>query len=154
MTPMKLALKDRCGAFLAAFHVVVNFHGALVEQEQAAGDQDDVAPGQVEPGDGDDRVGELGQPHQHGQHDDAQDERAHEADTLGELALFGREPLRGNRQEDEIVYAEDDFQNGERCQAEPALHREYPVEHRVPSRRSGGEIGSRPGRCKIIDMGK
>ena len=63
-------------AFLAAFHILVNFHGALVEQEEAAEDQDDVAPGQVEAGDGDDRIGELGQPHQHGQHDDAQDERA------------------------------------------------------------------------------
>ena len=61
-----------------------------------------------------------------------------EADALGQFALFGRKPLRGDRQEDQIVYAEDDFENGERCQAEPALDGEYPVEHRVPSRRSGG----------------
>jgi hypothetical protein len=92
----------------------MDFGGALVEQEQAAEDQDDVAPGKFEAADRENRLSELGDPHQEGQHHDAQAERPEQADFLGDRTLGRVQLLGGDGEKDQIVDAKNDFEDGER----------------------------------------
>ena len=53
--------------------------------------------------------------------------RAEKADLLGDRALVGRQLLGGDGEEDQIVDAKHDFEDGQCQKAHPAFDREQPV---------------------------
>ena len=63
------------GAFVTAFHFLVDLNRAFPQQENTAEDEDDIAPGQGEVAVGEDFGLELGQPDEHRKHGDAQQQR-------------------------------------------------------------------------------
>src|SRR3546814_2050542 len=63
------------------------------------------------------------------------DLREAEAEPLGEHAPVLRHPLRDDRQEDDVVDAENDLEEGEGQQAGPDVGIGDPVEHRFSLRR-------------------
>ena len=77
----------RSRAFFAALHFLMDLSRALIEQEQAAPDQDDVAPGEIEIPNRENRSGEPGDPDEQRQHKNAQAQGAQKADLLGNWAL-------------------------------------------------------------------
>ena len=105
--------------FFRAFQAVVDLHGALEQQEQAAEEEDQVTPGdalaeQVE------QVG--GQAHDPGDREQQQDPRAHGQGQAEEarLRLLGRRQAPDqDRDEDDVVDAEDDFQGGQGQERDP-----------------------------------
>ena len=74
-------------AFLALGELV-DLHGGLPHQEQAAGDQDEVAAGDLRADDGEQRRGQPDDPRQHQQQADAHEHREEQADAARLLALL------------------------------------------------------------------
>src|SRR5690606_34468932 len=117
-------------ALVPALDGAVDLRSRLGEQEQPAGQQDDVAPGDREVEDLEQRRGQLGEPHETRQQHEAADQREAEAEALGEQAAVLRDALGDDRQEDDVVDPEHDLEKGEGQQAGPDGGIGNPLEHR------------------------
>ena len=82
---------------------------ALDQQEQATGDEDEIAPGEVVTGDAEDRRRQMNHPGDAAQHDDAEDERERQTDAPRHQPLLGRHARHHQRDEDDVVDAEHDL---------------------------------------------
>ena len=104
-----------------ALELVVDFLGALPHQEQPPGEQDQVAPGirmaeQREQG--------LGEVHDPGDGQEQQNPRPHrdrQPEGAGALLLRLGQPARENRNEDDVVDAEDDLERREGEEGDPGF---------------------------------
>ena len=95
--------------------VVMDFLGCLPDEEQAAGDQDQVSPGQSLAEEIDDRLRQLDDDGDCPQQGDAHDQCDADADPTGPFAVGLRELVRQDRNENEVVDAQHDF-HGDQCQ--------------------------------------
>ena len=93
----------------------------LPEQEQAADDQDDVAPRELEAPDRDHRGGQADDPRDGQEQQDPHARREAEADQPRTVALLGRQPLHEHGDEDHVVDAEHDLERRQREQGDPRL---------------------------------
>src|SRR5205085_4095073 len=92
------------------FHLAVDLVGGLCNQKKAAGDQDDVTPGKANSLDGDDVFRQPNQPDQQAEQDDAKGQREGQADLSRAFGLSLRDARDDDRQENDVVYSENDFQ--------------------------------------------
>ena len=102
-------------ALVLALQLVVNFVGRLGEQEQAAAEQNQVAPGDVltEQRDREQRLGQPRNPENRPEQPDAHHHRGDRADPAGALLLLLRELARQNRDEDDVVDPENNLEKGQ-----------------------------------------
>ena len=98
---------------------VVDLERALGEQEQAAEEQDQVPPGHAESREGDERLGEAREPDDREQQRDPREHREREAADPRRLLALGRQPPDQDRDEDDVVDAEDDLQRRQRQECDP-----------------------------------
>ena len=132
--------------FLVRFELVVDFGGGFPDEEEAAGEEDEVLPGDAEdavmggggghhvPEGGVDGDFEEGALEAHDPADGGQEEEAHEhgeaeADEAGLGALGGGEAVDEDGDEDDVVDAEDDLEEGEGEEGGPGGGIGKPVEH-------------------------
>ena len=106
---------------LAMLDFGVDFVRRLRDQEHAAADQDDVAPGNPDAEDREQRIGQLHQPGQAEQHRDAKDEGEREADLPRPKRLIGRAARHQDGNEDDVVDAQHDLEHGQSGQRRPGL---------------------------------
>ncbi|MNO94906.1 hypothetical protein D3C76_865350 [compost metagenome] len=123
---------------LGAFQAVVDLHGALEQQEQAAEEEDQVASGNTLAEDME-QVG--GQAHHPGDRQQQQDARAHrqrQAEEARFRLLRGGQAGNQDRDEDDVVDAEDDFQGSQGKKGNPDFRASEPFHSfRFPSGDSG-----------------
>src|SRR5690606_21221219 len=124
--------RTACAARLLflALDAVPDFHGALEQQEQATEEQDQITPGNPVIHDGEQVVGQA---HDPGDRQQQQDPRAHrqrqtEEARLG-LLLLGQARYQ-DRDEDDVVDTEDDFQGGQGQERDPDFRAAQPF-HKV-----------------------
>ena len=98
---------------------VVDLLRRLPEQEQAAGDEDQVAPGEGLAEDLEDRLGELDDVGDRAQQPEAQDESEADADAPGLGLMLRRQLVRQDRDEDEVVDAEHHLHHDQRGEGGP-----------------------------------
>ena len=98
---------------------VVDLLGRLPDEEQAAGDQDDVPPGEGLAEEREDRRGQLDDEGDRAEQHQAHDQRRADAEPAGALALMLGQLVGEDRDEDQVVDAEHDLQRDEREQRDP-----------------------------------
>ncbi|MNL70121.1 hypothetical protein D3C87_1950750 [compost metagenome] len=91
------------------FQPFMQFHRTLEQQEKTAEQKDQVTAGNFEAGDGEKRCRQRHNPGDGGKQYKAHAERQAEADKACLLALVFGQFVGKDRDEDEIVDAEDDF---------------------------------------------
>jgi hypothetical protein len=125
----------------------VDLVGGLAEQEEAAAEEDQVAPGEPLAGDREERRRQAHHPRDREQQADAHDQREPEPQPPGERLLLARELVGEDRQEDDVVDPEDDLHRGEREEADQGLGLEE-IEHRLEEPPLAGCVpgGARRGR--------
>ena len=111
------------------FHRVVNFGRCLRHQEKAAGEQQEVAPGDLVLAEIEDGLRERHDPCGGGQKKQTGHNRCAEAEPPPELLLMGGQPRSEDRQENEIVDAENDLEDRQRCEACPVFWLQEKIEH-------------------------
>ena len=114
---------------LVTLQHVVGLHRAFHDQEGAAADQDHIAPGDVEVENRENRLGQPDDPGQREQQHEAPDQGQCQADPAGRLLLVFRQTSRNDRQEDQVIDAEDNLQRGKRQQTDPDLIVGQHLEH-------------------------
>ena len=115
-----------------SLEVVMNFMGSLGQEEQPTDDQDQVASGDLVAEDGEQGCCELDDPGKEEQEDDAHDHRQSQTDHAALLSLILGESARENRDEDDVVDPQDDFQRGQGHQRDPGLRFSDPFHGRLP----------------------
>ena len=106
---------------LLALEVFVDLEGALAQEEQAAEDQDQVAPGDLLAQDRKKRRGEPDDPTQGQEQKNAHDQRQPEPQAPGErLPLFGQ-LVDEDRDKDDVVDPQHDLQGQQRQEGYPDL---------------------------------
>ena len=115
--------------------LAVDFVRGLGHQEQAAADQDDVAPGDACTEQAEQRLAQRHQPGQGEQQHQAEDQRQRQADLARPLGLLLAAAGHQHRDENKIVDAEDDFERGERNQRRPGMRVEQQIKHACLRRR-------------------
>ncbi len=105
----------------------VDLHHGLREQEQPAADQDQVAPRDVGRVDRDQRIGEAHHPRERQKQADPHQHREGEPDQSRPLALLGRQAGDEDRDEDDVVDAQDDFERRQAQQRRPGFGRGQPL---------------------------
>ena len=116
----------RAAVALLAFELVVNLVRALGDQEEAADDENQVAAGNLLAERGEERGGQPHHPRNRQQQADADEHRQRQAQLARPLALLLRQLPRQDRDEDDVVDAEDDLEDGQRAQARSILRRRRP----------------------------
>ena len=111
----------RCRMRLIALERLVDLGGGLPEQEDAATDEDDVAPREVTIEQRDERLRQADDPRDRQQQQDPHSHGQPQADVSGLIALVRRKPLHEDRDEDDVVDAEDDLEHRQRQQGDPGL---------------------------------
>ena len=104
---------------VGALQPFVQLHGALEQQEQAAGEQDQIAAGERLVENSEQRRGQGDQPGDAGQQHQAHDQRQDQANHPRPVALGGRQLVGEDGDEDQIVDAKDDLQHHQSRQTEP-----------------------------------
>mgnify|MGYP001140931905 CR=1 FL=1 len=104
---------------LLPFQPLMQFHRALEQQEQAADDQDDVATGQAEAPDGDQRCRQRHHPGDGGEQRQAYDESQRQSDHARGIALVRRQLVGKDGDENEIVDAENNLENDQGSKPDP-----------------------------------
>jgi hypothetical protein len=104
-----------------AFHGLVDFAGALPDQEQAAGDQDQVAPGNFLLEHGEQRLDQPDDPRQHQQQAYAHEHGHEQAQAARQLLLVFGQLVDQDGDEDDVVYAQHQLQRGEGGEGNPGL---------------------------------
>jgi hypothetical protein len=121
--------------------VLVDLPRALAQQEHASDEQDQVAPRDLLPRDAEQGCRQARKRGQREEEADAHEHRAQQADQAGPLLLRGRQLSGEDRDEDDVVDAEDDLERRQRRQRNPDLRVGHPVHasllrrRAVPSRR-------------------
>ncbi|MNV09923.1 hypothetical protein D3C71_1004320 [compost metagenome] len=104
---------------LAAFQPLVQFHRALEQQEQSAAQQDQITPGEAVLEQGDQRFGQFHDPGQRGQQHQPHQQRQCQPDHPRAVALVRRQLVGQDRDEHQVVDAENDLQHDQGCKAHP-----------------------------------
>src|SRR5436190_2461663 len=97
-----------------ALDVLVDLARALEEKKQAAGHEDEIAPGEIVAGDAEDRRGQMNDIGYTAEHDDAENKREGQSDAPRRKPLLRRHARHHQRDEDYIVDAEHDLHRAER----------------------------------------
>jgi hypothetical protein len=100
-------------------------------QERAARDQHDVAPGDVEAGEGEHRLGEADDPGEREEQGHAPEQRQREPDLARHALLVLGQAPRDDREEDQVVDAEHDLERRQRQEARPHLVVGQKLQHRA-----------------------
>ncbi len=108
------------GGFLA-LERFVDLGRGLVQQEDAAADEDHVAPREVAPERVNNGCGEADDPGDRQQQQDPHPHRQAEADQPSLIAPFRGQSLDEDRDEDDVVDAEDDLEQGQREKGDPGI---------------------------------
>src|SRR3989338_1028370 len=111
------------------FDMLMDFHRALPDQEQSAGDEYQVTHGEGLAEQGKQVNTEMRQPEQQKQQQQARDHGDQEADLPAFFALFLRQASNQDGNKDNVIDAEHDFQGGQSYQCYPSLYSKYPVKH-------------------------
>ena len=117
-----------------AFDVLMDLARALDQEKQAAGDEDEIAPGEVIAGDAEDRRGEMDHPGDAAEHDHPEHQRERKPDAPRRQPPFGRQPRYEQRDEHDIVDTEHDLHRAQGNEACPRVRVGQPVEHAVGGR--------------------
>ena len=108
-----------CGLVVAALDVIVDLLRRLGEQEEAAGEQHEVAQRETVAEQRKQRRGEADEPGDGAEQHKPHDERDAEADNPRRLALRRRHPPRHQREKNQIVDAEHQLHRDQRRQRRP-----------------------------------
>ena len=131
MTPANDAARRAVCAGRFPFEVVVNLAGALENQEQPAAREDHRPARELDTEQRHERPRQAHHPDDRQQQRDADEHREEQAHPPGALALAGGQLPRHDRDEDDVVDAEDDLQDGERQESGPSLGRGHPLHGRL-----------------------
>ncbi len=124
---------------LGAFQAVVDLEGALDQQEQAAAEQDQVAPGEGVIQDRKKGPGQGHHPDQGEQQGDAGEHRQGQAEDAGSGPLLLGQAGNQDGDEDDVVDAQDDLQGGKGGQRDPGLGLKNPFHGELPVWLRAGE---------------
>ncbi len=120
---------DRClPALLLAFDVLMHLARALDQEEQAAGDEDEVAPRKIVTGEAEEGRRQMNDIGNAAQHDDAEDERQQQPDAPRRQPLLGMHARHHQRDEDDVVDAEHDLHRAQGNEARPDMRVGQPVD--------------------------
>src|SRR5262249_47515156 len=111
---------------LFAFKAAMDFVGALADQEQTPDDQHEVTPRNLRANDGEERRREPDDPAEREEQQDAGDHGEREAGLAGLFALIRRQLAGEDRDEDDVVDAENDLEHRKRDKADPRLRVRQP----------------------------
>ena len=99
----------------------MNFLHAFPDQEKSAKEHHEVFSREAMTEQREQWVDELGEQKNEAQKDDARDECEHEADVPRTGLLLGREFSGEDGDEDDVVHAEDNFEDGEGEETHPRI---------------------------------
>ena len=116
---------------LLAFQPLVNLQRRLAQQEQSAADQNEIPSRDVPPGDRDERRRQPDDPRNREEQHDPHQHRAEQTRAPRARLIAGGQLAGKNRNEDDVVDAEDDFEKRERDEREQALRTEECVHQRT-----------------------
>jgi hypothetical protein len=103
---------------VTGLELVVDLVGRLGDQEQAATEQDQVAPREASTENREQRLGEPHHPGQREEEPEPHDERERDAEAAGLRLVLGGQLGGEDRDEDDVVDAEHDLHRGECQQAD------------------------------------
>ena len=106
---------------LVRLHLGMDLVRRLGDQEQPAGDQDDVVPGERAAEAAEHRIGQPHQPGQAEQQDDAEHQREREPDLARALGVLRRAARHQHRDEHDIVDAEHDLERRQGDERRPGI---------------------------------
>ena len=112
----------------------MQFNRGLEQQEQAAGDQDQVPAGQAETAERDQGRGQRDQPRHDRQQPQPHQQGQRQADQAGAVALLGWQAVGEDGDEHQVVDAEDDLEHDQRGQAQPDRRIHQPFHDSLPVR--------------------
>ncbi|MCY1442646.1 hypothetical protein D9M71_590230 [compost metagenome] len=110
----------------ASLQAFVQLHGGLEQQEYTAEQHDQVTAGEALVEDLDQRLGQGHQPGDAGQQAQAHDQRQRQAEQPRAVTLMGRQLVRQDGDEHQVVDAQDDFQDDQGQEAQPGSGVSYP----------------------------
>jgi hypothetical protein len=113
--------RSRDRVFLVGLHLRVDLARRLEEQEEAAAQEDQVAPRELERPEGRDRLREPDDPREQREEHEAGEERKREAHLARGGAAFLGQAVREDRDEEQVVDPEHDLEADERDEAHPDL---------------------------------
>ncbi|CUX52098.1 hypothetical protein AGR13a_Lc110331 [Agrobacterium genomosp. 13 str. CFBP 6927] len=128
--------------FVVTLQPLVQLHRSLGEKESATENEDEIASGEGEFCDGEERPCQRNDPGNRKQQQDAHDERQGQADEPRPVALVRRQLVGEDRNEDEVVDAEDNFEDDKSNEADPDVriceefHGQGPLWERVRTRKA------------------
>ena len=105
----------------------VHLVGGLVDEERTAGDQDQVLPRQGKAHDFERRLGEADDPGDHQQQRDTEYQCERQAQAASTVGLLLGQARNQDRDEDDVVDAEDGLEQRERGERDPGLWVGEPV---------------------------
>ena len=110
-------LAERRLVLTGGLDVLVDLLRRLDQQEQTAGEQHEIAPRHAVIEDGEDRRGQPDQREQRREEGNAEDQRQRQPDLPRPLGLLLRQFADDDRDEHDVVDAEDDLEHGQRHEA-------------------------------------
>lgn len=125
-----------------AFEAFVQLHGGLEQQEHATEQHDQVAAGEALAEYLEQRLGEGHHPRDARQQAQAHQQRQRQAEDPGAVAQVRRQLVGEDRDEHQVVDAEDDLQHDQGRQAEPGSRVSYPFHVRLPPGPAGRRAGA------------
>ncbi|CAB3928870.1 hypothetical protein LMG3412_06474 [Achromobacter deleyi] len=137
----------------ASFDALMQLHRALEQQEQAAQDQDQVAPRDLGAQHRKERCGQRHHPRDTGQQAQAHHHRQRQADHAGAVALRRGQLVGQNGNEHQVVDTQHDFKNDQRRQAKPGGRVGHPVEDHQRSTKIRKECAHRRARARAVARG-
>ena len=142
--PMVIPLRDeRVERLLHAFDRVMDLEGALGQQEQAAKAQDQVTARHAPTADKEPRLHQAREPDDREQQRHARDHREREAGDACGLAPLRRQAPDEDRDEDQVVDAENDLERRQRQESDPGLRVREKFDHGMSSMTSLRSRGKR-----------
>src|SRR5690625_3944056 len=111
----------QAGGILVGIDSVMDLARRFPNQEKAARDQDHVLPRESMAEDLEDRIGQRHYPGDDRQQQKPEQKRAAQPDDPGAVPMLARQPVRQDRDEDEIVDPEDDLEHDQRDKRGPGL---------------------------------
>ena len=120
-------------AAVPALDPVVDLGGRLDQQEHAAGDQDQVAPGDLEAPEREHRRGERHHPGDARQQREPHDQRERQADDARAVALLRRQLVGQDGDEDQVVDPQHDLEGDQREKPDPDGRISDPFHDLLPS---------------------
>ncbi len=113
--------------------IVVNFLGGLPDEEETAGDQNEILPGEAVAEKLEKRFGELDDPGDGAEQGKTHDESKGDTGLAGPFPMLGRQLVGEDGDEDEVVDPENHFHHHERDKRHPGsrvLNERHDILHR------------------------